>query len=223
MPDPSSSPNARRPICTNAVSPNQFAHLALRTPRFAEMSRFYLTLLNGTPAFENDLMLFIRYDHEHHRVVVINTPMLKVPQERMAGLAHFAFTYRTIEELLGNRLRMKAAGYEPCWCINHGFTTSIYFYDPDGNLVETQYDNMTVPEADAFLRSDYFTINPIGVDFDPVCLTERFMRGDPVSELIKLGSAPFPEDIEPVRPGNLVSYDYRGKLLDAGASGSRQP
>lgn len=202
-----------RPISTAAVSPCQLAHLALRTPRYEEMCRFYLTLLNGKPAFQNRIALFIRYDHEHHRIVIINAPQLKVPEERVAGLAHFAFTYRTLEEVLGNYLRMKDAGYEPCWCINHGFTTSIYYLDPDGNMAETQYDNMGVAEADEFMRSEYFAKNPIGVDFDPELLIKRFRQGDPMSELVKLGSAPFPDDVEPIRPRNPVPYDYRGKLL----------
>jgi hypothetical protein len=33
------------------VSPYQFAHIALRTPRYKEMCHFYLTMLNAKPAF----------------------------------------------------------------------------------------------------------------------------------------------------------------------------
>jgi hypothetical protein len=177
------------------------------------MCHFYLTLLNGTAAFHNDLALFVRYDHEHHRIVIVNVPSLPAAETRQAGVAHYAFTYQSLEEVLGTYLRLQTEGIHPCWCINHGFTTSIYYYDPDGNMVETQYDNMNVADADAFMRSEYFAMNPIGVDFDPELLIRRFRRGDPSSELVKLGSAPYPEDVEPVRPKNAAQYDYRGKLL----------
>jgi catechol 2,3-dioxygenase-like lactoylglutathione lyase family enzyme len=202
-----------RQISTDPVSPYQLAHVALRTPRYKEMCHFYLTMLNAKPAFYNDVALFIRYDFEHHRVTIVNTPHLHTPTGLVAGVAHFSFTYRTLEEVLSNYLRMKKAGIHPCWCINHGFTTSIYYNDPDGNRMETQFDNMDVTGADEYMRSEYFAKNPIGVDFDPDLLVERFRRGEPLSELVKLGSAPFPEHVEPVRPSTVVKYDYRGSLL----------
>jgi hypothetical protein len=205
-------PHARRVLSTKPVSPSQLAHLALRSPNFKEMCDFYLLLLNGRPAFSNSMAMFIRYDEEHHRIVIVNTPQLVVPTHP-GGLAHFAFTYRSLEEVLGTYLRLKQHGIKPCWCINHGFTTSIYYYDPDGNMAETQYDNMDSEAADAFMRSDYFAKNPIGVDFDPELLIERYERGDPLSELIKQGSAPFAKDVMPVRPRNPVTYDMRGELL----------
>jgi catechol-2,3-dioxygenase len=176
---------------TEPVSPKQLAHLVLRTPRFKEMCEFYLLLLNARPAFANNAMMFLRYDEEHHRLVIVNAPHLRPPGPDAAGLAHFALTYRSLEELLGNYLRLKAHGIHPCWCVNHGFTTSLYYSDPDGTLVETQFDNMDTAAADVFMRTPYFAKNPIGVDFDPDLLIERLRRGDPLSELIKQGSAPF--------------------------------
>jgi len=207
--------NEPRRLSTKAVSPSQLAHLVLRTPNYRAMCDFYLTLLNARPAFSNEYSLFLRYDEEHHRVVIINAPQLKTPGEPIAGLAHFAFTYRSLEELLGNYLRLKEHNIEPSWCINHGFTTSFYYYDPDGNMVETQYDNMDTEAADAFMRSPYFIKNPIGVDFDPALLIERYLRGDPLSELIKQGSAPYPKDVMPVRPRHPIKYDFRGELLES--------
>jgi hypothetical protein len=207
------SSSGPRVISTAAVSPCQLAHLVLRTPNYHAMCEFYLSLLNARPAFADDLATFVRYDHEHHRLVIVNTPKLQIPSGPIAGLAHFAFTYRSLSELLGTYLRVGALAIKPCWCINHGFTTSIYYYDPDGNQVETQYDNMGNQDADAFMRSAYFAKNPIGVDFDPELLIARYRRGDPLSELIKQGSAPFAPDAMPVRPRTVLSYDYRGELL----------
>jgi catechol 2,3-dioxygenase-like lactoylglutathione lyase family enzyme len=211
----SSSRQSPRELSTAAVSPSQLAHLVLRTPQYERTRDFYLKLLDAKVAFADELATFLRYDAEHHRLVIVNTPYLQPPEVTSAGLAHFAFTYPSLETLLGTYLRLKRDGIHPCWCINHGFTTSIYYYDPDGVQVETQYDNMPTEAADEFMRSSYFARNPIGVDFDPDLLVERFRRGDPMAELIKQGSAPFPPDREPVRPRRKVDYDYRGALLES--------
>jgi catechol 2,3-dioxygenase-like lactoylglutathione lyase family enzyme len=210
-----SHPGAEEPraLVQQPTSPMQLAHLVLRTPKYRVMCDFYKVILNARVAFEDRLACFLRYDAEHHRLVIVNAPTLTPPGPTAAGLAHFAFTYRTLGELFGNYQRLQRHGIDPCWCINHGFTTSIYYYDPDGNQVETQYDNMSTADADAFMRSDYFKKNPIGVDFDPELLIQRFMRGDPMRELIKQGSAPFREDVMPVRPRRVADYDYRGALL----------
>ena len=205
--------DSRRELSTEPVSPSQLAHVVLRTPNYRSMCDFYLRLLNARPAFANEAAMFIRYDEEHHRIVITNTPHLQVHAHPIAGLAHFAFTYRSLGEVLGTYLRLQRDGIRPCWCINHGFTTSIYYYDPDGNQVETQYDNMDCEAADAFMRSDYFRRNPIGVDFDPDLLVQRYLRGDPLHELIEQGSAPFAKDALPVRPRNVPVYDFRGELL----------
>lgn len=209
----SNPPSKRRELDTSPVSPCKLAHLVLHTPNYKEMCDFYKLLLNARAGYADDMVSFWRYDEEHHRMVITNTPHLPLVTTHSAGLAHFSFTYRSLGELLGNYRRLQKHGIHPCWCINHGLTTSIYYYDPDGNQIETQYDNMEVDDADAFMRSDYFHKNPIGVDFDPELLIERFERGDPVEELIKQGSAPFPANREPVRPSTVPNYDYRGALL----------
>ena len=172
--------------------------------------------LDATPAFENEIACFLRYDDEHHRLVVMNIPALEAaPAVPVAGVEHYAFTFATMGDLLSNYLRMKEAGVAPAWCINHGPATSIYYRDPDGNLVEAQFDNLDVDDADAFLRGPYFAKNPIGVDFDPEVLIERYRRGDAMEELIRQGAAPPRGDALPVRPSTVPDYDYRGELLGA--------
>lgn len=71
---------------------------------------------------------------------------------------------------------------KPFWCVNHGPTLSMYYHDPDGNTVETQWDAMEVEEADYFLISETFKKNPIGADFDPEIILARVERGEDLSE-----------------------------------------
>ena len=48
----------------------------------------------------------------------------------------------------------------------------------------------TKEELNAYIRGKAFAENPIGVNFDPEKLIERFESGDPLEELVQLGSAP---------------------------------
>ena len=45
-------------------------------------------------------------------------------------------------------LRLKKQGIVPHTCMNHGFTTSLYYLDPDGNEVEIQVDNFKTKRVD---------------------------------------------------------------------------
>jgi catechol 2,3-dioxygenase-like lactoylglutathione lyase family enzyme len=195
------------------IRPSMLAHLVFKTPRYEEMRDFYLTLLNARVVHEASGLCFMTYDSEHHRIVVIAMPHLSPLQPGAAGLEHFAFTYATLGELLGNYLRLKERGVDPAWCINHGFTTSIYYRDPDGNMIETQFDNMTVPEADAFMKGEYFAKNPIGVDFDPELLCRRYRDGDPVAALTAFRAAPYAAGAAHIRPPGVPPYDADGELL----------
>ena len=74
---------------------------------------------------------------------------------------------------------------EPFWCINHGPTTSMYYKDPDGNIIETEYNTLSTEEADDVVASEAYRVNPIGVDFDPEELIKRMEAGEPLGDLVK--------------------------------------
>ncbi len=200
-------------LAGDIVSPVQLAHLVLRTSNYEQMADFYARFLNARIAFRDHMTCFLRFDHEHHRLVILAIPGLAPVQPRAAGMEHFSFTYGTLGGLLANYVRLGELGIKPDWSINHGFTTSIYYRDPDGNLIETQFDNMTLVEADAFMAGDYFAKNPIGVDFDPEVLVARYRNGDPVAELVKFRSAPYPAGKDHIRSPGMPPYDADGELL----------
>lgn len=73
----------------------------------------------------------------------------------------------------------KENGIVPFWAVNHGPTTSIYYKDPDGNILETQVENFeTTDDVIAFMESDAYNTNPIGVDFSVETLIERLESGE---------------------------------------------
>ena len=172
-PDPSTR------SASGIVSPSRLAHVVLRTSRFEELLGWYKLVLNATPAFESPTIAFLAYDDEHHRIALIKIPGLAPQPEGAAGVHHFAFTYDSLHDLLGNYMRLKEAGVVPIWGVNHGPTTSLYYADPDGNQIECQVDNCpSVEEAGEFFFTDAFAENPIGVDFDPEELYRRLIAGE---------------------------------------------
>jgi catechol-2,3-dioxygenase len=166
--------------------PRKFAHVVLRTSRYHEVVDFYKALLCAHSTFSNDILSFLTYDEEHHRIAVLNVSGLQDQQRGAAGVHHVAFTYDSLADLIANYERAKLQNIEPVWCTNHGPTTSFYYRDPDGNQLELQVENFaTVEESIEFLHSPEFAENPIGVDFDPEELARRLRAGEPEVELKK--------------------------------------
>ncbi|KIV79462.1 hypothetical protein PV11_07024 [Exophiala sideris] len=173
-------------VGTKVLSPSTLAHVVLRTGKFKEMVDFYLNFLGGTVTYGNDFLCFITYDEEHHRIALIGIPDTGPKVPTSAGLEHVAFTFPTLSALLLAYRQRKARGIAPVWCVNHGPTTSMYYKDPDGNMLETQVDNFDTNEAaNDFMTSIYFAENPIGTDFDAEELIQKIKDGVPDAELKK--------------------------------------
>lgn len=166
------------------ITPEKLAHFVIRTSRFEELVAWYMTVLGAKPAFKNDILAFLSYDEEHHRVAVLNVPGLAPQPEGVVGVHHNAFTYASLSDLLQTYERLRDVGIKPVFPINHGPTTSMYYADPDGNQIELQVDNYdTIEEATAFFYSEAFAENPIGVEFDPEELIRRLKAGEPEEDV----------------------------------------
>lgn len=169
------------------ISPARLAHVVLRTSpeKFKEMVSFYKTFLGAHINMENEMLSFLAYDDEHHRVAIVALPGLKPKDPQTSGLEHISFTFDTIHDLLGAYTQRKEIGIMPVWCVNHGPTLSMYYKDPDGNNLETQIDNFeTAEEANAAMMTQDFKDNPFGVDFDPEDYIEKLKQGVPVKKLL---------------------------------------
>lgn len=179
------------------ISPKKLAHVVLRTNRFKEMVPFYRDFLGAKVIYENDFLAFISYDDEHHRIALIGAPGTTNKDRLSCGLEHIAFTHDNMSELLLAYRQRKDKGITPLWPVNHGPTTSIYYRDPDGNMLETQVDNFDDPdEATAFMNSKYFAENPIGTDFDPEDYIKRLENGEDENSLkvrVEIGPRGLPD------------------------------
>ncbi|KAJ4422242.1 hypothetical protein N0V82_003102 [Gnomoniopsis sp. IMI 355080] len=200
------------------LSPTALAHVVLQTSQFKPMVAFYKAFLGANVTYQNDALSFLTYDEEHHRVAISYVPGITPKIPASAGLAHMAFSFRSLNDLMQAYSQRKARGILPIWAVNHGPTTSIYYQDPDGNQIETQVDNFaTVEEANAFMRSPEFAENPIGADFEPEELIRRLENGEDL-EVLKKRARVGPRGLEsiptPSQPDVRENYD----LMDAGSS-----
>ncbi|EED24609.1 biphenyl-2,3-diol 1,2-dioxygenase, putative [Talaromyces stipitatus ATCC 10500] len=158
-------------------SPDKLAHVVFRTnpEMYQAMVDFYLQILNANIRHEDPgKIAFLSFDEEHHRLAILAVPGLRTPSPDdppRVGLDHIAFTYKNLTQLAQLYVGLRdhlSAPLKPVWSINHGPTTSLYYRDPQGNKVEMQVDNFdTMDKADAYMKSNEFAENPLGVEFDP--------------------------------------------------------
>jgi catechol-2,3-dioxygenase len=168
------------------LRPSRFSHLVLQSPRFAAMTAWYKTVLSAKPMFENEVVCFLSYDDEHHRLMIGNNPACSPRDPKAAGLVHFAYAVETLEDLVNTYERLKAAGITPHHCMNHGFTTSLYYHDPDGNEAEYQVDNFrSREEMDAWFSTGAFDRNFAGFLFDPEHMVKLYREGLPEARILQ--------------------------------------
>ncbi len=174
-----------RTVSTDPVVPAKFAHYVLRVSDTNQSVDWYGKVLGMKIVHQNPMLTFLTFDDEHHRLALVQVG--GEPVDKSApGLDHVAYTLNELGDLLSLYKRLKAENILPVWPINHGLTTSMYYEDPDGNRVEFQVENLpTKEELNAFMHSEQFANNPIGVDFDPEDLLARYEAGEPMETLLK--------------------------------------
>ncbi|OBT88683.1 hypothetical protein VE02_03245 [Pseudogymnoascus sp. 03VT05] len=178
-----SIPNAKvassETITDKVISPIFLAHIVFCTANLQRQIDFWTLFLGATVIFQNDILAFLQYDDEHHRIAFIADASAQPQQgdRKGAGMHHVAFTFASLSDLVKAYKQRKAFGVLPTWCVNHGMTTSMYYRDPDGNQIETQVDNFDNPEAREFMQGELFMENPLGTDFDPEELDRKIRDG----------------------------------------------
>lgn len=170
-----------------AKSPRRLAHIALRTNRLEELIDWYCKVLGAHVAHASSKVAFLTYDEEHHRIALIALEPYPDRDETIrVGYYHTAFAYDSLADLLGTYVRLRTLGILPYRSINHGPTVSLYYADPDGNQIELQVDSFPDSKTtNAWLRSEAFRRNPIGIEFDVDEMLQKLRDGIPEIELMK--------------------------------------
>ena len=163
----------------------KFAHVVFQTGQPTEMRDWYCTVLDGHVVYEDAALTFITFDEEHHRVALLHPPMpLDRKSPTTAAMHHVAYTFENIDDLLDRYVQLRDRGVRPAVCIAHGVTTSMYYRDPDGNMVEMQIDRFAEPDdATRYMKGPEYAADSVGPAFDPEQLLEARRAGASVEEL----------------------------------------
>jgi len=163
----------------------KLAHIVLQTGQLPVLRDWYLTVLDAHVVYENEVLSFLTFDTEHHRLAIAQLPEPAPRSPATVGLSHSAYTFASLDGLLTKYEELSRVGIQPHVPVQHGPTTSIYYRDPDGNMVELQIDNFaTADEATECMRGEDFHADPFGPSFDPKSMLAALRAGTPASELI---------------------------------------
>lgn len=127
------------------------SHLTLRCKDLGKSQEFYQDMLNLFAAGEDETgRVYLAGDRDTLRPVLAleqaadaDAP-LPTPK-KMYGLEHFSIETGSFQQLQAIYRRFKENGVTIDHTMDHGITNSVYFLDPDGNLIEVYYD---VPRAE---------------------------------------------------------------------------
>ena len=175
------------------TKPSKFAHVVYMTRRYDEMIAWYQRVFEADVVHQDPALAFLTYDDEHHRFAFANLDLLKPGGDGGrgdVGVNHVAYTFASAGDLMDVYKRLKADGIKPYWPIHHGTTLSLYYADPDGNRMELQVDHGTVADAVAYMKSEAFGGNPIGIEYDPDELLARYEAGASEAELMAMPVGP---------------------------------
>ena len=196
-------------------SPDDFHHIAFKTTNYKNMVNFYKKLFGCEPLYQSDLITFLAYDDEHHRIAIANTSdvldtlnfiqknimKLKIFLNRkipsIEGLDHISYRVNPIDKWFEFYFKAKERGLKPLWTVNHGWISGLYYKDPDNNLVEVFFEHFS--SANEFKQniSPDFEDEPIGTNMDVEILYEMLQSGSSFEDLIRKGNT-VPEGKKPV-------------------------
>lgn len=179
-------------------------HVNLKTTRLQEMIDWYTIVVGMETLFQFPGGAWLSNDTANHRLALLTSPLMSDDSDKLVhtGIHHFAFEYRSIDELLDTYTRLKGHGIKPHFTVDHGMTTSFYYVDPDGNSVELQVDNFgDWTESRVFVQSSpEFAADPIGKLVDAEQILAARKAGASFEELHRRGYAGEFTPAEPMDP-----------------------
>jgi catechol-2,3-dioxygenase len=170
--------------------PAYISHYGLRAKNYKQMVEWYTTVFGARIQHENEFLAFMTFDDEHHRLVIFEDPETVDRVPTAAGIDHIGYGVSSFGDLVSTYERLKAEGITPFMPLNHKFTTSLYYRDPDGNEVELSVDNFSKQECDEFIRSERMNeigFPPFGCEFDADELARLYHAGASDAELARIG------------------------------------
>ncbi|MBI4529673.1 MAG: VOC family protein [Deltaproteobacteria bacterium] len=114
-------------------------HLVLRVKDLERSKRFFTEILGLPLVGDNGKgMLFFSPDvNENHHLLAIRQAKdgSRLPDPEQVGMEHVAYELGSFADLQEAYRILKANGVKIHHMVFHGITKSIYFFDPDGNML----------------------------------------------------------------------------------------
>jgi catechol-2,3-dioxygenase len=174
-----------------SMASTYLSHYGIRAKQLKELIDWYSQVFEAKVQHQNEFLAFMTFDEEHHRLVIFEDPETVAKPPTASGVDHIGYGVASFGDLVGTYQRLKKQGITPFAQLNHRFTTSLYYHDPDGNEVEFSVDNFpTKAECSAFVTSEEMSEigrPPFGYTFDPDELTTLFNGGAAREELARIG------------------------------------
>jgi catechol 2,3-dioxygenase len=134
-------------------------HLVLKVKNLERSRKFFTEVLGFPQVGENDRgMLFFSTDviDNHHMLALREAKEgAPMPNPEQIGMEHVSFEVATFAELQEVYRRFKEHHVKLRQTVFHGVAKSIYFYDPDGNMLEV-YCNVPPEEYRQSVKNPYY-------------------------------------------------------------------
>ena len=119
------------------AKPKRVGHLVLNVKDLAASTKFYTEILGFEVSLSRPTGTFLSCGKIHHDLALFQAPEGALPvTEGQLGLNHFAVQVADLDDLKEAYQEFQAIGVKLDHNTDHGMTSSIYFFDPDGNRIE---------------------------------------------------------------------------------------
>jgi catechol 2,3-dioxygenase len=139
----------------NAKTPPNlaFSHMGISVTDLAKMERFYTQVMGFTVTDRGetaglDIVFLSRDPRDHHQIVLATGRPKQMPINTRnpvfgPSINQISFRMASLADLRDMHRRLKAEGYtdDQLMIGNHGIGWSIYFPDPEGNMIEVFVDS----------------------------------------------------------------------------------
>ena len=168
----------------NEVRPS-LHHVTMKTSRLDEMIKWYALVVGTQVQFRNETAAWTTNDDANHRIAFLALPGLSDDADKVRhnGMHHCAFEYSSFDELMSTYARLRQAGVEPAFSLDHGMTMSLYYKDPEGNFVELQSDDFSDWKLSAeYIRASHNLLQIQLASFLIQPASMKLLRPEPISK-----------------------------------------
>ena len=152
-----------------AIRIKRTGHLVLKVKNLERSKRFFSEIL-GLPVVgeaPNGMLFFSPDVKQNHHLLAIRQAEegARMPDPEQVGMEHVAYELGSFAELQEAYRIFKENNVKFRHVVFHGVTKSIYFYDPDGNMLEV-YCNVPPEEYRKSVANPYGLYGDISAELD---------------------------------------------------------